>query len=365
MENDLNYKYIVYMTINNINNYIYVGVHKTLTPYEFDGYLGNGIYINKPNTYEKSKTKFQQAVKEYGPKSFRRILVNVFNNEEDAYDLESSIVNTEFLSRNDVYNMVLGGKFGWDNSIKVYQYDITGKYLNEYPTMLEASYSINRHYTAIGRAVSNKTKAGGFFWNTDKVDKIDLSNYFNPKRSYKNIYRYLKTGEYDKKYSNGRLASEALGCCDKTIYNACVLGNLVLDKYYFSYIKAKDYSTARTEYIKHVPVYKYDSNGCYIRSYNSYLEAQSDNKNANIIKSIKLKSSDEYGNIWGLVKLEYYNRPKLPTRKRLVGRFSLEGELIDTYESATIAAKLYGNAVWHVLSGRNETQKGYVFKYLS
>ena len=47
MENDLNYKYIVYMTINNINNYIYVGVHKTLTPYEFDGYLGNGIYINE------------------------------------------------------------------------------------------------------------------------------------------------------------------------------------------------------------------------------------------------------------------------------------------------------------------------------
>ena len=98
MENDLNYKYIVYMTINNINNYIYVGVHKTLTPYEFDGYLGNGIYINRPNTYEKSKTKFQQAVKEFGPKSFRRKLINVFDNEEEAYLLEKDIVNPEFLS---------------------------------------------------------------------------------------------------------------------------------------------------------------------------------------------------------------------------------------------------------------------------
>lgn len=297
MENDLNYKYIVYMTINNINNYIYVGVHKTLTPYEFDGYLGNGIYINRPNTYEKSKTKLQQAVKEFGPKSFRRILINVFNNEKDAYDLESSIVNTEFLSRNDVYNMVLFNMLELERPIRFYKYDKTGKYIS--------------------------------------------------------------------KYSNYKEASSDSTCSSKTIYNACVLGNLVLDKYYFSYIKAKDYSTARTEYIKHVPVHKYDSNGCYIMSYNSYLEAQSDNKNANIIKSIKLKSPDEYGNIWGLVKLDYYNRSKLPARKRLVGRFSLEGELIDTYESATIAAKLYGNAVWHVLSGRNETQKGYVFKYLS
>ena len=98
MENDLNYKYIVYMTINNINNYIYVGVHKTLTPYEFDGYLGNGIYINRPNTYEKSKTKFQQAVKDFGPNSFVRKLINVFDNEEEAYLLEKYIVNPEFLS---------------------------------------------------------------------------------------------------------------------------------------------------------------------------------------------------------------------------------------------------------------------------
>ena len=31
-------KYIVYKTTNLVNNYIYIGVHKTNTPYEFDGY---------------------------------------------------------------------------------------------------------------------------------------------------------------------------------------------------------------------------------------------------------------------------------------------------------------------------------------
>ena len=365
MENNLNYKFIVYMTINTVNNYIYVGVHKTLTPYEFDGYLGNGIYINRPNTYEKSKTKFQQAVKEYGPKSFKRILINVFDSEEEAYSLEKSIINKEFLSRSNVYNMVLGGKFGWDNSIRVYQYDLTGKFIAEYDNMIQAGISISRDYTAIGHAVNNKTKSGGFYWSDIKTDKIKLDEYFYSKRSYKIIYRYLKDGKYDCSYKDGNEASCELNCCNKTIYSACILGNLVCDKYYFSYIKAKDFSTARTEYIKHSEVHKYDSNGAYIRSYNTYLEAQADNKESNIIKSIKLKSPDINGDIWGLVKLEYYNRPKLPTKKRKVGRFDMDNNLLEELDSATYAAKKYGSAVWHALSGRNETHKGYKFKYLS
>lgn len=49
-------KYIVYKTTNLINNFIYVGVHKTTTPDVFDGYLGCGAYISRPSSYNKSKT---------------------------------------------------------------------------------------------------------------------------------------------------------------------------------------------------------------------------------------------------------------------------------------------------------------------
>ena len=84
-----------------------------------------------------------------------------------------------------------------------------------------------------------------------------------------------------------------------------------------------------------MPVHKYDNSGYYICSYDTYIEAQNDNENCNIIKSIKLKSTDKNGNIWGLVKLEYYNRPKLPVRKRKVGRFDLNGNLIETFNFLT------------------------------
>ena len=44
METNLK-EYIVYMTINLVNNKIYIGVHKTNLEF-FDGYLGNGVYLN-------------------------------------------------------------------------------------------------------------------------------------------------------------------------------------------------------------------------------------------------------------------------------------------------------------------------------
>lgn len=52
------FKWIVYLTTNLINQHIYIGVHKTINPDIFDGYIGNGIYITKPATYQHSKTKF-------------------------------------------------------------------------------------------------------------------------------------------------------------------------------------------------------------------------------------------------------------------------------------------------------------------
>jgi len=39
-------KYIVYKTTNKINNYIYIGVHKTVNPNVFDNYLGCGCYAD-------------------------------------------------------------------------------------------------------------------------------------------------------------------------------------------------------------------------------------------------------------------------------------------------------------------------------
>ena len=139
-------KYIVYQTVNKVNNKIYIGVHGTTNPDEFDGYIGNGVSIYRPATYMNPKTSFQCAVKKYGTGSFIRTTLKVFDDEKDAYKMEEEIVNDEFLKRPDVYNLVKGGRIEVVNSFpkkKVYMYDLDGNFEMEFDGVNEAGRYLN------------------------------------------------------------------------------------------------------------------------------------------------------------------------------------------------------------------------------
>ncbi len=362
----MNWKYIVYETTNLVNGKIYVGIHKTADPDKFDGYIGNGIYVTQPYTYQYSKTAFQCAVKKYGPKNFRRKTLAIFDTEQEASDLEEQIVNEKFLERSDVYNMVLGGLGGYlvSNRIKVYQYDLEGNYLNEYCSFADAALQLNCDYTLISYAVRKKSKAKGFFWNTDKVEKLDLSNYNLGENHSIKTYCYLKTGEFYKEFNTQEEAARELNLSTTSIRNSRLLGNCVKNMYYFCSIKEKSYDKARKEYICSRKVYRYNSDGSFSKQYNTQLEAEHDNKGSNITKSIKLKTPDDNGYLWSIEKLENFNKPIKVNEKRKVGKYDLQNNLVEEYESATKAAKENGTSVWKVLSGTNQTHKGYIYRYI-
>jgi hypothetical protein len=359
------WKYIVYETTNLINGKIYVGLHKTKDPDTFDGYIGDGIYITQPYTYMNPKYKFQYAVKKYGPKNFKRKTLAIFNTLKEASDLEEQIVNEKFLERSDVYNMILGGLGGYfiTNRIKVFQYDVNGNYLKEYESFADAALQLNCDYTLISYAVRKKAKAKGFFWNTDKVEKLDLSNYNLGLNHSIKIFFYSLEGKYLGGFKTQTSAERKTGISASCIKKSCILGIPVKNKYYISYIKAESYDKARTEYLKTRSVYKYNSDGSFCKEYETQLEAELENK-TNITKAIKLKSPDENGFLWGLEKLENYNVPKKRV-KRQVGKYDLEGNLVKIYESATAAEKENGTSIWKVLAGTNKTHKQHIYKYLT
>lgn len=114
-------KYIVYQTTNKENGKLYIGVHKTINPDIFDGYIGNGIYVGY--SLENPKTAYQHALKKYGYNSFIRTTLKVFNNEEDAYDYEAQLVTLEFVKQNNNYNIKTGGLHGSWNFKTVYQFN--------------------------------------------------------------------------------------------------------------------------------------------------------------------------------------------------------------------------------------------------
>lgn len=88
--------YIVYKTINLVNNKFYIGKHQQASdPYQFDGYYGSGKLI-------------KTAIKKYGKENFIRETLFVFENESECLLKEEEIVSIH-LGQKTCYNMVHGG----------------------------------------------------------------------------------------------------------------------------------------------------------------------------------------------------------------------------------------------------------------
>jgi hypothetical protein len=86
--------HFVYKTTNLVNEKIYIGVHSTKNI--DDGYLGSGKRLN-------------DAIKCYGSENFRREVLEFFETREEAYRNEAKLVTTDFVKREDNYNITEGG----------------------------------------------------------------------------------------------------------------------------------------------------------------------------------------------------------------------------------------------------------------
>lgn len=165
-----------------MNDKIYVGVHKTENPNEFDGYIGNGISPRHMYNVHNPKFPLHYAVQKYGLKNFKRETLAVFEEEEKAYELEAQIVTPEFVNRSDTYNYALGGGRGHAIKGKVYQFDLDGTLIETYECISEASELTGISPSAIATSIRNLKARRGFLWSFDS--SIDPSTYYI-KRCYK------------------------------------------------------------------------------------------------------------------------------------------------------------------------------------
>jgi len=96
--------YYLYEIKNNINGMKYVGVHKTKVL--DDGYMGSGKVI-------------KHAIEKHGIENFTKTILERFTSAGEMFAREKEIVNEEFLSRDDVYNLRRGGFGGFDHINKM------------------------------------------------------------------------------------------------------------------------------------------------------------------------------------------------------------------------------------------------------
>lgn len=91
--------YIVYKTINLINNREYIGVH--VTSDLDDKYIGSGFLL-------------KLAIKKYGRENFKKTILHIFDNRNDMMKMERELVNEDYVERLDTYNIELGGLYHSD-----------------------------------------------------------------------------------------------------------------------------------------------------------------------------------------------------------------------------------------------------------
>ena len=84
----------VYCIENLVNGKVYVGKHST-DNFD-DGYMGSGKLVTK-------------AIARHGLENFKKHILQEFETSEEAYVFEKFLVNEEFISDENTYNLTCGG----------------------------------------------------------------------------------------------------------------------------------------------------------------------------------------------------------------------------------------------------------------
>lgn len=351
-------KYIVYLTTNKVNNKIYIGVHKTETPYKFDGYLGCGAYINDTHSWMYGKFPIHAAIRKYGTHAFNRKTLKVFDNLQDALDLERWLVDKEFIARSDTYNATVGGDIPHSANKVIYQYSLNGTYIREWKSITEASIYYKCSSSSIGRAILDNTPSIGYLWQDYKLDRLDLQN-FKVNANKIQCYLYNLDGLLIRDFESITKCAEHLNKKIADISRNCKTGSIIDKQYYVSTHKYDKFPISENNLTR--PVYQYSVYGDFIKEFKNVKEARKElGITAHIPTSIRANTLCG-GFQWSWEKVEKMPMKKAKSRK--VGRFSLEGELLETYSSIR-KAKEFCSGSTNALYGKQKQSCGYIWRFI-
>lgn len=351
-------KYIVYLTTNLINNKIYIGVHGTENPNEWDHYLGCAVFDNVPNSYNKRQTPFQCAVAKYGPKNFHRKTLRVFDNLQDALDLERWLVCPSFIERTDTYNITLGGGIPPTLEKRIYQYDLDGNFIKEWESIISITKNFNCNKDRIRMVIDDKRSFEASYWTEEYYEKLDTKEYRPSSRG--SIRQYTTYGKFLKSFKNTTEAAKALDIDRSKITNA-IYGKYATSGFWF----LKEGETIESYLdgsIKNSPkIYQYNVNGDFIKVYENIKVLKKEFKCNKKDLERAIKNNNELFNYyWSYSKYDniLIENPELEQKTpRKVYQFTLEGDFIREWDSITECRKQFPSVLQVCLGKRNHCHK--------
>lgn len=192
--------HLVYKIVNKLNNKFYVGVHSTNNLN--DNYMGSGLGIKR-------------AIKKYGVANFKKEILFIFDNKNDALKLEKIIVDTVFVNQNDTYNANLGGIGG----------SVKGRKLSDQMREKTRARMLKDNWQK-GRDGTNKDKFGAKHYLSKPVAMIDINtglivNLFESTREAQRI--------------TGNASSNISACCLKKKNKSGRIVHKTVGGYYWRY----------------------------------------------------------------------------------------------------------------------------------
>ena len=359
-------KYIIYITTNQVNGKIYVGLHRTDTPEIFDNYLGCGVYTNSPKSYMNGGTIFQRAVAKYGPDKFKRKTLKICDTLEEAQRFEAEIVNESFIERTDTYNMTLGGGYPPNLSKKVYQFDMQGNLLKIWENQIAATKHYDCYKDAIYESIKHKRSYKDCFWSN--TDNINIEEY-RLNKTNKFTYQYNINGNLLNIFESIQEAAQKLDLDKKQIVNALANKNTVEDCYFLP-ASINIYDVIEWRKSKNGGrkiVYRYAMNGQYDCEFKSIADAARSlnlKSTSGISAAIKDSQKSAGGYRWSLIKETTI--PEVQINKELkpqpVEVFNLQGNFIKEFNTISECIKEFPYCR-RVLRGERKSSHNYIFKY--
>lgn len=299
--------YCVYMHRNKINDKKYIGItcRKPEHRWGKDGHSYKGQV-------------FKKAIEKYGWNNFDHVIL--FNElcAEDAYKKEQELIKLYKSNQKEFgYNLSAGGEHGSTGylnnsmSIVVYQYDLDGNFIAEYPSLSEAERVTGISNSSISSCCKGKQMyTGEFQWSYTKVDKmpkIDKHQLISDKvrKKGKPVYCYDMDGNFIKKYNSARIASEETNTNQSQI-NVCCSGRTRYSnnfQWFYEYMGNKIEPINKYENLYHrtVKVNQYDKNKVFIKTWDTIKEASiamGSTSSSNILRCLSGEGKTAYGYIW-------------------------------------------------------------------
>ena len=340
----------IYIITNKINNKIYVGKTERTIETRWKE------HINAMSSSNKKHYKLYAAMNKYGIENFSIDLLekcpNSLLNEREIYWIK------KLNSYDKGYNMTLGG----DGTSSIEEEKIFELW-NQGQSVSQISETLGYDRTTITKRLQ------GYINYSQELSKARGAELCATSK-FKKIYIYNQQGNKTQEYNNSTEAAIELHMDIKQIRTWC-RKNFIKEGFLYSYdiLAPEEIVYIFLHQKNHKAVEQINLDGYHVRTYVSIQEAMRTTgiNNINLAASGKIKTAGGY--IWKYVD-DFQENNSLPTTtqgRKKVAQYSLDGNLIQIYESITDAAKQTGQKsssnISQVCKGKAKTAGGFIWKY--